>query len=145
MSFATAWDPAPLVLGAAAVASLRFTWGFVRLRGRGRRDHAGWDRPVLFAAGLALAVLPLVSPLDEAGDEFLLSAHMLQHVLIGDAAPALLLLSVRGPLLAFVLPAFVGRALARVERLPVWASLVLWGAAIGAWHVPAAYDAALTS
>jgi len=140
----TAWDPAPLVLGVAAVAMLRFWQGFIRLRRRGRRDHAGWDRPVLFTAGLAFGVLPLVSPLDRAGDHYLLSAHMLQHVLIGDAAPALLLLSVRGPLLAFVLPATAGRLLARVERLPVWASLALWAGAIGAWHVPAAYDYALT-
>jgi putative membrane protein len=140
---ATAWDPAPLVLGVAALALARFWQGFLRLRRRGRRDHAGWDRPVLFTAGLALAVLPLVSPLDAAADR-LVSAHMLQHVLIGDAAPALLLLSVRGPLLAFVLPAFLGRVLARVEALPVWASLAAWAIAIYAWHVPAAYDYALS-
>ncbi|HEY3921021.1 MAG TPA: cytochrome c oxidase assembly protein [Gaiellaceae bacterium] len=138
------WEPAPVVLGFAAVAALRFAQGFVRLRRRGRQDHADWTRPVLFTAGLALAVLPLVSPLDRAGDEYLISAHMLQHVLIGDAAPALLLLSVRGPLLAFVLPAPAGRLLARVERLPVWASLALWSATVAAWHVPAAYDFALT-
>src|SRR5258708_458875 len=140
MDLASAWDPAPLVLGAAALALVRFTQAFLRLRRRGRRDHAGWDRPVLFVAGLSLATLPLVSPLDAAGDEFLISAHMLQHVLIGDAAPALLLLAVRGPLLAFMLPAPLGGLIARVEALPVWASLGIWAAAIGGWHVPAAYD-----
>ena len=143
MSWAS-WDPAPLVLGLAVVVALRFAQAFVRLRRRGRRDHADWTRPVLFACGLALAVLPLVSPLDRAGDDYLISAHMLQHVLIGDAAPALLLLSMRGPLLAFVLPASAGRAVARIERLPVWAGIALWAGAIAAWHVPAAYDFALT-
>jgi hypothetical protein len=34
-----AWDPAPLVLGAAAAAFLLFARGFVRLR---RTDHALW-------------------------------------------------------------------------------------------------------
>jgi len=136
------WDPAPLVLGAGAVALVRFSHGFLRLRRRGRVDHAGRGRAALFAAGLALAILPLVSPLDGKADR-LLSAHMLQHVLVGDAAPALLVLSVRGPLLAFVLPIPLGRVLARVERLPVWAGVALWGAVIGGWHVPAAYDAAL--
>src|SRR5205085_3173453 len=77
------------------------------------------------------------------GDDYLLSAHMLQHVLVGDVSPVLLLLAVRGPLIAFVLPVAVGRLLARVERLPVWASLLAWAAVIGAWHVPAAYDYAL--
>jgi putative membrane protein len=141
MSWA-AWDPAPLVLGATALALWRFWHGFLRLRRRGRHDHAGWDRAVLFTGGLALATLPLVSPLDAQADR-LLSVHMLQHVLIGDAAPALLIVSVRGPLLAFVLPVALGRVVARVERLPVWASLAAWAATIAAWHVPAAYDAAL--
>jgi len=141
MSWA-AWDPAPLVLAAAAVALWRFWSGFLRLRRRGRSDHAGWDRAVLFTAGLALAVLSLVSPLDEEADR-LLSVHMLQHVLVGDAAPALLVVSLRGPLLAFVLPVRLGWIVARIERLPAWASLAAWAAAIGAWHVPAAYDAAL--
>jgi len=137
-----AWDPAPLVLGAAAVALWRFWHGFLRLRRRGRRDVAGWDRAVLFTTGLALAVLPLVSPLDEKADR-LLSAHMLQHVLVGDAAPALLVVSVRGPLLAFVLPVRLGWIVARVERLPVSTSFAAWAAAIGAWHIPFVYDAAL--
>jgi len=140
----TGWDPAPLVLGAAAVALWRFWLGFLRLRRRGRRDHAGWSRAALFTAGLALATLPLVSPLDRTADR-LLAVHMLQHVLIGDAAPALLLLAVRGPLLAFVLPPVLGRLLVRLERLPPWACLGAWAAAIGAWHVPAAYDAAVRS
>lgn len=139
-----AWDPAPLVLGAAAVALWRFSHGFLRLRRRGRRDLAGWDRALLFATGLALATLPLVSPLDEQADR-LLSVHMLQHVLVGDAAPALLVVSLRGPLLAFVLPVRLGWILARIERLPVWAGLAVWAAAIGAWHVPAVYDAALAN
>jgi putative membrane protein len=143
MQLASAWDPAPLVLGIAALALARFLQAFVRLRRRGRRDHAGWDRPVFFTVGLALTVLPLVSPLDAAGDRFLISAHMLQHLLIGDATPALLVLAVRGPLLAFVLPASLGRLVARVERIPAWLSVGLWAAAIGAWHVPAAYDFAL--
>jgi hypothetical protein len=49
--------------------------------------------------------------------------------------------SLRGPLLAFVLPAALGRLFAVVERLPVWVSLAAKAAAIGAWHVPAAYAA----
>src|SRR5437763_17193834 len=99
----TAWDPAPLVLGAAALALWRFWHGFLRLRRRGRHDHAGWDRAFLFTAGLALATLPLVSPLDAEADR-LLSVHMLQHLLVGDAAPALLVVARRAPRLASALP-----------------------------------------
>jgi cytochrome c oxidase assembly factor CtaG len=144
------WDPAPLVLAGAALAAVLFARGFLRLRRRGRADHAGAGCAVLFAAGLALAVLPLVSPLDRVADRSL-AAHMLQHVLIGDAAPALLLLAVRGPLLAFVVPIAATRFIARSPRLhrllgalgrPAVA-LGVWMAAIAAWHIPAAYDAAL--
>src|SRR5262249_20152130 len=131
-----------VLFAAAAAALLRFAHAFVRLRRRGRRDHAGWDRAVLFTAGLALSTLPLVV-LDEAADRRL-SAHMLEHVLVGDAGPALMLVALRGPLLAFALPVAPGRTVARVERLPVWVGLVAWGVAVGAWHVPAAYDYALS-
>jgi putative membrane protein len=131
-----------LLFAAAAAALLRFTHAFLRLRRRGRRDRAGWDRAVLFAAGLALSTVPLVA-LDEAADRRL-SVHMLEHVLVGDAGPALMLVALRGPLLAFTLPVVLGRIVARIERLPVWAGLCVWGAAVGAWHVPAAYDYALS-
>ena len=76
---------------------------------------------------------------------------MLEHVLIGDAAPALILLAVRGPLLAFVLPAAairfatrrrgVSRVLAGLSRPAV--AVCIWAVAIASWHVPFAYDAAL--
>ncbi len=143
----SAWSLDPLVLAAAAIAGLLFARGFVRLRRRGRCDHAGWGRAVLFGCGLALMTLPLVSPLDAAADDFLLSAHMLEHVLIGDAGPALVLLAVSGPLLAFVVPAaairFAGRhrVLGWLNRPTV--AVCVWVAALAAWHVPAAYDAAL--
>ena len=74
---------------------------------------------------------------------------MLEHVLIGDAAVALLVLAVRGPLLFFVLPASIAaRSVAR--RAPLrrtagalarpWVALAAWALAYAVWHVPAAYD-----
>jgi cytochrome c oxidase assembly factor CtaG len=141
------WETPPTVLIGAALALVLFVQAFVRLRRR-RPDHAPWSRAVLFAAGLALLVLPLVSPLDHVADEELLSAHMLQHVLIGDAAVALLVVAVRGPLLFFLLPPPVLRPLATFRPLRAvlsvllipLVSLGLWGLAFLAWHLPVAYD-----
>jgi cytochrome c oxidase assembly factor CtaG len=141
------WETPPTVLVGAALAVVLFAQAFVRLRRR-RPDHAPWSRPLLFGAGLALLVLPLVSPLDHVGDEELLSAHMLQHVLIGDAALALLVVAVRGPLVFFLLPPPVLRPLASFRPLRAalsvllrpLVSLGLWGLAFIAWHVPTAYD-----
>jgi cytochrome c oxidase assembly factor CtaG len=146
-NFSASWQAPPAVLIGAVLAACLFAQAFVRLRRR-RPAHAGWDRVALFAAGLALVVLPLVSPLDGAGDDRLLSAHMLQHVLIGDAGPALLVVAVRGPLLFFLLPPALLRPLAGFRPLRAllsWllhplVSLALWGATILVWHVPRFYD-----
>ncbi len=142
------WQAVPAVLAPAGVALALFVQAFVRLRRRGRTDHAPWIRVPLFLAGLVLLTLPLVSPLDPVSDDYLLSGHMLEHVLIGDAAPALLLTALRGPLLFFFLPARLLGALARLAPLRSLVALLLrprvslavWAAAIGCWHVPAAYD-----
>lgn len=74
------------------------------------------------------------------------SAHMLQHVLVGDLAPALVLLAVRGPLLHAVVPRSLRRLVARPPLAPLLRplpSLVLWSVLLWAWHVPVLYDAAL--
>jgi putative membrane protein len=141
------WETPPTVLIGVGLALVLFAQAFVRLRRR-RPDHAPWSRALLFAAGLTLLVVPLVSPLDHVGDEELLSAHMLQHVLIGDAAPALLVVAVRGPLLFFLLPPSVLRPLASFRPLRSFLSVLLrplvslglWSVAFLGWHVPAAYD-----
>jgi cytochrome c oxidase assembly factor CtaG len=146
------WEAPPAVLVPAAIAAALFVQAFLRLRRRGRTDHAGADRAVLFALGLAAAVLALVSPLDPLGEKKLLSLHMLQHVLLGDVAPALLLVALRGPLLFFLLPAPVLAPLARSDgvrrvlsglTLPLVA-FGLWAANVAIWHVPALYDGVLT-
>lgn len=147
----SSWHAEPLVVAGLALALALFAQAFVRLRRRGRTDHAGAGRAVLFLVGLAGAGLALLSPLDAVADEYLLSAHMLQHVLIGDIAPLLILTSLRGPLTFFLLPAPALRKLAGVRALRAlasfllrpWISFGVWTVAILGWHVPAAYDFAL--
>lgn len=140
---------APALLVGLAV--LLFTQGALRLRRRGRPDLAGWDRFALFGLGLALTIVALYSPLDRVAEDRLLSAHMAQHVLIGDAVPALLILAVRGPLLVFLLPASVLAPIARSTRVRGALRLLLrpriafglWAANLAVWHVPYLYDLAL--
>jgi putative membrane protein len=146
------WEaPAPVLAGCLVALAL-FGQAFWRLRQRGRADHAGWDRAALFGAAVLLTYLALASPLDGLGDRYLISAHMLQHVVIGDLAPALGLLALRGPLTFFLLPAPLLSALAGVRWLRAflhwltgpWVALPLWIAAMWAWHVPRVYDYAAT-
>ncbi len=136
---------------AAAVATLLFAQAVVRLRRRGRADLAGWDRIALFGAGLGVTLFALVGPLDRLADEKLLSAHMAQHVLIGDLGPALMITALRGPLLVFFLPAAILAPLARNSRvravlgtlLRPYVAFGLWAANLAIWHVPYIYDLAL--
>jgi len=142
------WEAPPIVLVGCAVAVALFVQGFVRLRRRGRADLAGWDRAALFGTAVLLAFLALSSPLDGIGDRYLLSAHMLQHMVIGDLVPALALLAVRGPLVFFLLPAPVLSRLAGMRRLRAFlhwltgpfVAVPLWIAVMWAWHVPRVYD-----
>jgi putative membrane protein len=147
----SAWEAPPLVIAAAGVLLALFVQAFVRLRRRGRPDHAPWTRAALFGLGLAVGTLALISPLDPIGEEYLLSGHMLQHVAIADLAPALVLLALRGPLTFFLVPKQVLRPVAafrplraaiRVVLHPA-VSFVLWCVVILGWHIPAAYDLTL--
>jgi cytochrome c oxidase assembly factor CtaG len=144
----SAWETPPAVLAGAGLALLLFGQAWIRLRRRGRVDLAGVDRAFLFVAAVVLGTLALVSPLDAIGEEYLLSAHMLEHVLIGDAAVALALVALRGPLTFFFLPGRVLRPLARVGALRSFlrfllrpkVSFAIWAAVLAGWHYPAAYD-----
>lgn len=135
----------------ALVAGVLFTRGFRRLRAR-RSAYAGWDRAILFALAVTSGALALSTWLDEAAEESL-AAHMLQHVLLADVAPALALVALRGPLLFFVVPDFLLRAVARSPRARAllsaltnpFAAFGIWAGTIAFWHVPAAYDATLAS
>ncbi len=121
-----------------------FARGFGRLHGRGLARDAGWDRAAIFAAGVLsglLALRLLHGPAEQRA-----SAHMLQHVLIGDLAPALVLVALRGRLLVAVVPRLVRRFLARPlvrTLLGPGPSLAIWAVLLWGWHVPVVYDAAL--
>jgi putative membrane protein len=99
-------------------------------------------RQVSFAAGIFLILVALVSPLAALDDE-LIWVHMAQHLVLGDLAALLMVLGLTGPLLQ---PMLATRSLGwlRILSLPTVA-LPLWLADMYLWHVPALYQAALTS
>ena len=146
----TSWSFDPLVLAGAAIAVALFLHGWRRLHRR-RPGAAPWTRVPLFVAGVVVVVVGLVSPLDAIAEEYLQSAHMLQHVLIADLGIALTLLAVRGPLSFFFLPRDLLAPLARASWLRATFSFLLrpavavslWLGVLVAWHIPVLYEAAL--
>jgi cytochrome c oxidase assembly factor CtaG len=135
----------------ALVAGMLFARGFRRLRAR-RPAYAGWSRAVLFGLAAAAALVAMSGRIDELAEESL-AAHMLQHVLLADVAPALALVALRGPLLFFVVPEFLLRTVARSPGARTVLSTLtnpfvafgIWAGTIALWHIPAAYDATVTS
>ncbi len=142
----THWDPFALVPLALLVALYARRFRRARTEGRGSEGPVrgvGVAQATAFAAGMTALVLALATPLDGLGEDYLFSAHMVQHVLLGDIAPALLLLS-----LSRVIMRPVTRRLMGVERAlgPLaspWTGIASWIALMYLWHLPVMYDAAL--
>jgi cytochrome c oxidase assembly factor CtaG len=117
---------------------------------RRRRLHVSRWQQAAWWIGVALLAIGLLGPPD-AYDDRLLSAHMAQHLLIGDLAAPFLLLGMRTPMLLFYLPRSALVLLARRRRLrrafavlrrPLVA-LPIYVATIYVWHVSALFEGAL--
>lgn len=104
-------------------------------------------------AGLALMGVALLSPLDSLGETDLLSAHMAQHLLIADLSAPLLVIGLRSPVYAFLLPRALFAELASATRLrslfrflkQPWIAAPIWVLTLYGWHLAPAYEAALRS
>src|SRR5271166_2514057 len=106
------WSFDPLVW-AAVIAAGTFYVSMLRRVRRVTGRPVGPGHWGFYATGLAVLFVALESPLDAIGDEFLLSAHVLQHVLIADIAPPLLILGLRAPVLPLGVPRGMLRHTAR--------------------------------
>jgi cytochrome c oxidase assembly factor CtaG len=138
------WSLSTALLPLLAYAAL-YAWRFRHARREAGGRGAGAAQAAAFAAALVLIAVAVASPLDGLGEEYLFSAHMVQHLLLGDLAPLLVLLS-----LSRVIMRPATRRLVRVERalgsLAHPAVALLVGLAlIYLWHLPVLYQAALGS
>lgn len=131
------WTALPL-LNLAALVVVAYLVRARTLASEGR-GVVTW-RQVSFCAGVVVLAAALFSPLDSAGER-VFWAHMIQHLLIADAAALLLLLGLNGPLLRPLL-ALPGVGALRVLAHPLVA-LPLWAVLLYAWHLPALYEGAI--
>jgi cytochrome c oxidase assembly factor CtaG len=136
------WFSDPAVLAPLALLAGIYVWRFREARREAGGRGAGFVQAAAFAGAMVALLIALVSPLDGLGEDYLFSAHMVQHVLLGDIAPLLLLLA-----LSRVIMRPATRRLMRGERAlgplanPV-TGILLWLVLMYLWHVPALYDTA---
>ena len=124
-----------------------YVWFYVRrfreVRRTSGKRGASARHVWAFVGSLVVIFIALISPLDGLGEDYLFSAHMVQHLLLGDIAPLLMLLA-----LSRVIMRPLTRRLQSVERAlgplahPA-SALILWLSLVYLWHVPSLYDAAL--
>lgn len=124
------WDWEPSVI----VGCIALLAGYLALtRGRDRL------RCAIFIAGDLILLLALVSPLDTLSDNYLFSAHMVQHLFLILIVPPLFLLGVPREIFDRALEVGWVRKLERRLRQPVLA-WTIGTAVLVFWHIPRFYD-----
>ena len=139
----TQWDFEPSIVTGTAVIIGLYLYAVGPLRKRhcpGEQVKRG--QTISFLLGMLLMFLALVSPLDELGDSYLFSAHMVQHLFLTVVGPPLLLLGTPGWLLKPLLRKRYILLIARGLTYPAVAFL-LFNADFWLWHAPPLYDATL--
>jgi cytochrome c oxidase assembly factor CtaG len=148
-SFLSAWSLPLVPLIGLTLALLLYLRGWRAARRTRPRELPAW-RAASFVAGIVSLWIAIASPID-ALDDYLLSAHMIQHFILMSIAPPLIVLGAPTVPLLRGLPRSVRivlrplfrarwlRVFARFLVHPVVAWLLMNTAYLG-WHVPAAFE-----
>lgn len=97
---------------------------------------------ILFYTGLIVIYLTVGSPLDQVGEQFLFSAHMVQHMLLIYICATLFIYGTPTWLIDWLLKPRAVTKTMRVLTHPACGGL-LFTFVYTVWHVPALYEAAL--
>jgi putative membrane protein len=136
------WSMHPsTVIGIFALAAL-YLW-------RARQAPAGEQPPggarkFSFFAGLFVMFACLNGPLHDLSDDYLFSAHMVQHLLLTLVMPPMLIYGVSGWMLRPLLANRILGPIARKITRPAWC-FVIFNLSIAVWHIPYFYNAAMAN
>jgi putative membrane protein len=124
------------VIGIAALGAL-YMWASHRLR----QSPSGAQK-IFFVSGLLVMFATLNGPIHDLSDDYLFSAHMVQHLLLTLAIPPLLLAGTPGWMLR---PVLSRRGIRPVAQFFTRAKIafVVFNLTIAFWHLPPFYNAAM--
>src|SRR5438270_12787991 len=123
------WSVHPsTVIGIAALGAL-YIWASGKLR---RQPALG--QKIYFVSGLLVMFASLNGPIHDLSDDYLFSAHMVQHLLLTLAVPPLLIAGVPGWMLRPLLRNRTIAAIAQRITKPVFC-FVAFNVVISAWHI----------
>jgi cytochrome c oxidase assembly factor CtaG len=135
------WQPS-IILGSALIISL-YTYAVGPLRVKYHlADEFNAAQGVAFVLGVGVIFLSLFSALDKLGDDYLFSAHMVQHLLLTIVGPPLMVVGTPGWLIR---PLLRKRAVLRIAKFVTmpFVAFFLYNANFWLWHAPSLYDATL--
>lgn len=139
----TRWNLEPSIL----IGTALFTGLYLYVIGpyRKRRfpnEPVRATQTIAFLTGMLIMFLALVSPLDELGDSYLFSAHMVQHLFLTIICPPLLLLGTPEWLVKQI---FENKAIFRVAKVLTYpvVAFTLFNIDFWLWHAPPLYNATL--
>ena len=136
-----AWSIHPsTVIGLAALAGI-YLW---RARHAPPGESLSGPRKASFFAALFVIFASLNGPLHDLSDDYLFSAHMVQHLLLTLAMPPLLIAGFPGWMLRPLLRNRVVAAIARRVTRPI-ICYAIFNVVIAAWHIPNLYNAAMAN
>ncbi len=139
----TQWNWEPSILICTALITGLYLYAIGPLRKRQYPDEqVKTGQTITFLLGMLIMFLALVSPLDELGDSYLFSAHMVQHLCLTIIGPPLLLLGTPEWLVKPVLRNKVVFKIAKALTYPAVA-FILYNADFWLWHAPPLYNATL--
>ena len=148
-----AWELPVWLTASIVLTGVIYVRGWIVIR-RSRSQQFGIDQLAFFLSGLVVLWVSIASPIDGFADT-MLTAHMIEHLMLMSVIPPLLLLGLPavpllrglpGPVLKFVAaPLIRSRPLRRFGHwlvTPLIGFLALNLSFLG-WHIPAVYDFAL--
>ena len=124
------------VIGLVALAAL-YEWRATKIPG-----GVGTSRRTMFFLGLFAIFISLNGPIHDLSDDYLFSAHMVQHLVLTLLVPPLLIAGTPGAMLRPTLRYRPVRAIAERITRPLMCFLI-FNVTMAAWHLPPMYNTAM--